>query len=442
MATMTLRTRSRVRFGLAAGAALTSVALIAGCSTNASNDTGEPSGTLRIVVSSADASDAAFKAINEAFEEKYPDVTVEFSPVPNDQAVAVIASRLSANNVDIVTMNVATIPDYVIGDVKSDEARGADAGVYLDLTDEPFMDNFTDSVLDVVAYNDQQLSVPLGLSYYTGAYYNKTMFEEMGLTLPTTWSEFVTLCETLEAAGISPLGIGGKDSWPAGLTMNAAVQGLYPTQEDKQDLARGLWSQDIKLTDDGPQEILDRVQQFYDFAQPNFAGVDYAAIPAGFANGEFAMTVDGTWNQPTIDAAVGDKFEYGYFPVPTSENADDNKFLGGKADLRLSVASGTKNKVTALAWLDFLTDPANYEAFAATAGFVPAEPDIPAGEFLDSIAVYTSTFSPAWDTQWTGNPNAGPNAGFPFNYPAIAPLGTSTPAEAAEIAEKDWAAGF
>lgn len=442
MATMKLRTRKGVRFGTAAVAALASLTLVTGCSTPANNESGEPSGTLRIVVSSADASDAAFEAISDAFMEKYPDVTVEFSPIPNDQAVAVIASRLSAANVDIVSTGVSTIPDYVVGDIKSDEVRGAEAGVYLDLTDEPFMDNFTESVLEVVAFNDQQLSVPLGLSYYTGAYYNKTMFEELGLEIPTTWSEFVALCETIKASGVSPLGIGGKDSWPAGLTMNAAVQALYPTPEDKQDLARGLWDQSVSLTDDGPQEVLDRVQQFYDFAQPNFAGVDYAAIPSGFANGEFAMTVDGTWNYPTIAAAVGENFEWGYFPVPTSDNAEDNRFLGGKVDLRLAVASSSKNQVTALAWLDFLTDPENYAGFVATAGFAPAESDIPAGEFLDSIAEYTSTFSPAWDTQWTGNPNSGPAAGFPFNYTAIAPLGTSTPTEAAESAEKDWLAGF
>src|SRR5665647_2166514 len=96
--------------------------------------------------------------------------------------------------------------------------------------------------------------------------------------------------------------------------MNAAVQGLYPTAQDKDGLHKDLWQQNVKLTDSTPVEVLERVETMYGFAQKNFAGVGYSAIPAGFAHGEFAMTADGTWSEPTIASAVGSKFEFGYFP--------------------------------------------------------------------------------------------------------------------------------
>ena len=62
--------------------------------------------------------------------------------------------------------------------------------------------------------------------------------------------------------------------------------------------------------------------------------------------------------------------------------------------------------------------------------------------FLDGISTYTSTFSPAWDTIWVSNQNAGPAAVFPFNYTAIAPLGTMSVQDAANQAQAAWSAAF
>jgi raffinose/stachyose/melibiose transport system substrate-binding protein len=75
-------------------------------------------------------------------------------------------------------------------------------------------------------------------------------------------------------------------------------------------------------------------------------------------------------------------------------------------------------------------------------GFSAAQPDIKASEFLTSIADYTSTYQPAWDTLWIANTKAGEDAVYPFNYPALSPLGTSSAEEAAQAAQAAWAAGF
>jgi raffinose/stachyose/melibiose transport system substrate-binding protein len=224
--------------------------------------------------------------------------------------------------------------------------------------------------------------------------------------------------------------------------MIAAVQGAYPTVADKDQLAEGLWKKQVSLTDPANVKVLQQVQQIYSWAEPNFAGVSYASVPAGFAAGQYAMTPDGTWDTPTIAAAVGSKFQYGYFPIPTSENPADNANLGGKVDLSLAVAAGTKNKTAALAYLSFFSQPQNYATYVKLSGTAPAEPNIPAGSFLTSIAKYTGTFSPAWDTIWIANSKSGAAASFPFNYPGIAPLGSGTAASAAQAAEKDWLAGF
>lgn len=445
MTTKSLRSRPAVRRGLALITLITAAGVLAACSSPGAAPTsagGTPTGTFNFIVSSSDASDAGFRAVNAAFEKKYPKVKVVFDAIPNANWPATSASRLTAGNVDLTLAGPKDVPSYVPASAKGDDARAADGGGFVDLTKEPFMKNLTPSVLKATAYKGKQYDVATGVSYYTGVYYNKSIFKKYNLQIPTTWSEFVTLCNTLKTNGVAPLGIGGKDGWPAGLTMIAAVQGLYPTTAQKNALQEGLYKNTVKLTDPLPTEVLQRVNQIYGFAQQNFAGVSYQSIPSGFANGSFAMTADGTWNQPTLAAAVGSKFDMGYFPLPTSDNAADNATLGGKIELTMAVPSNAKNKTAALAYLNFFTQPANYAKFVKLSGFASAEPNIPASAFLTSIAPYTKTFSPAWDTIFNSNPKAGAKAAYPFNYQGLAPLGTENVNQAATQSEKDWAAGL
>ena len=302
MATTKLRTRRTVRGVVAAVAAASTLFALGACSSGSDDDGGSSSsssssasasdikGDLHILVSSADASDAAFKSINAAFSKKYPNVNVDFSSVPNDSYPATKSSRLTAQNVDIfVVKNLVEVPDYAQG-AESDDALLAEGGGLLDLTNEPFMKNYTPSVLDAQAFKGKQYMVPTGLSYSTGVYYNKKIFSDNGIDVPTTWSELVAACDKLKAAGITPFGIGGKDEWPAGLLMLGAVGSAYPTLADKQKLSQDIWEQNVKLTDAGPEGILEKVQKIYSYAQKNFAGTGYDAIPAEFAKGETVRT--------------------------------------------------------------------------------------------------------------------------------------------------------
>ena len=49
--------------------------------------------------------------------------------------------------------------------------------------------------------------------YQWGVYYRKDLFEANGISVPTTWDEFVAACATLKAAGITPITIGSKYLW-------------------------------------------------------------------------------------------------------------------------------------------------------------------------------------------------------------------------------------
>ena len=49
-------------------------------------------------------------------------------------------------------------------------------------------------------YNDIQYGIPWSMDGKV-FYYNKTVFDELGLSIPETWDEFISLLDTLVAAG-------------------------------------------------------------------------------------------------------------------------------------------------------------------------------------------------------------------------------------------------
>ena len=44
-------------------------------------------------------------------------------------------------------------------------------------------------------------------------FYNKTMFDKLGLEEPTTWDEFIDLQESLLKEGVTPMAVGAREDW-------------------------------------------------------------------------------------------------------------------------------------------------------------------------------------------------------------------------------------
>jgi len=428
---------------LAGGLALSTGALISACSNSSSGTATVPSqpdqvsGDLNILVSSATGSDAGFKAVNDGFAKKYTGVKVNFTSIPNEDYNQARTARLSAGSIDVGLAFPVELPSYVPASNEGDDARLADAGGFVDLTGQPFLAKFNQSVMDKIKYKGKSYTVPTGLSYYTGMMYNKAIFSKYSASVPTTWDDFLSLCEMFKGKGVQPVGIGGKDT--AGINALALCQSLYPTADDKQNLAKGLYGYTVTLNTGTQLQLLQQLSQIYGLAEPNFAGVNYATMTSDFINGKFAMMNDGTWNVTSLQQGGGSKLDFGYFPLPASSTAGDNAFLGGKVELSLAVPSNAKNQPAAMAWLQFFSD--NYKLFNDKAGFAPSQTGVTSNAFYSSIADYTSTFQPAWDTIWIPDTKAGPNAQVPWNWAGLKPMGNLDVQAAADASEKDWEAG-
>ncbi len=410
-----------------------SAILLAGCSAPDGAQNGGDPVEINIIAPNNAPSDAGFQAVTEAFNEANPGIRAVYTGVAEYDTTR--AAQL-----------VACFPRQPLeftGGTANEDTLMAQGGLWADLTDESFMENYLPSVLESPRsmIDGRVYAVPTGLSYATGIYYNTQVFADNDLEIPSTWDELLDVIDTLQGAGVVPFGWGGLDGFPPALALYGLIGSYYPTDADKNELLEGIWDGSVDLSQGDPAEIMERLQVIYDNSSANSPGISIVESFGAFANGEFAMLFDGSWDQKTIREVVGSSFDVGMFPMPGSDDAAANQHLNGKLELQMCVAEASENKEAALKWLEFFSQPEQYTKFVAESGFAPSQPNIVTDDpFLASIAEYTTEFSLFWEAVFVGPQELAPEGALGFPYNQLAPLGSKTPGEASAAAEAAWEA--
>jgi raffinose/stachyose/melibiose transport system substrate-binding protein len=102
----------------------------------------------------------------------------------------------------------------------------------LDLTDESFMVNVTDSFKTAVSVNGRVYAAPVASSVVGGWLYNKRVYRELGLQVPHTWKDLLANMDKAQAAGKTALIGAYKDTWTSQLIILADeynVKAAIPT---------------------------------------------------------------------------------------------------------------------------------------------------------------------------------------------------------------------
>jgi raffinose/stachyose/melibiose transport system substrate-binding protein len=146
--------------------------------------------------------------------------------------------------------------------------------------------------------------------------YNKTIFEKAGVSVPTTWAEFIAACDKLKAAGYKTvIGLAAADKWPIS-HLQSWLWGDYagPDGINNVMFGNGRW-------DDKP--FVDAMQTLVDLGKAGYFGPDALAIGfqdymAKFQRGEIPMTFTGTFVVGDMLAALGADGlkDFGAFAAP------------------------------------------------------------------------------------------------------------------------------
>lgn len=294
--------------------------------------------------STSSSQNELFDHVVEAFNEEYPDITVEIQTGASDY-YSVLSTKINAGEVPdvFITMgykDLDTYGDYIY-DFSGDEELKA---VFDDL-----IDGYT---AGVVASDGKICGVPYSISAY-GYVYNKSLFEQAGIeTLPTTYDELADVCAKLEEAGITPFANGYKEWWIYKHSFSAFVGESF---ESFADMKAQLTDGTTTFSDlDKMEDMFNMLDLTLEHGVDKQLELDAAAAVAQFANGQAAMMNQGNWSTADI-LAIDPDIELGFIPEPIGNDASLSK-LDVSGTGCFSIAKDTEHFEAAKAFYLFLID--------------------------------------------------------------------------------------
>lgn len=311
------------------------------------------------------------KWFKQKVESTYPEITLDISNVPGDNlGIAKLTTTLgTADAPDIIaTWSYVTIIPPL-----------AKAGKLLNLSEfyaANRLENSFPKSVDVVKIDNKPYILPFhGLSSPV-IYYNKTIFNNLGLNVPKTETDLLDVSAKLRAGGYQPLAIGLKDQWQCSHMM----EGLIPriAGEDKHHKVELGSSQgqtaDVKWNDADLVAAFSKVKELNDKKVfiDNVLGVDFAAAKATFTQGKAGMIHSLSVEYPGLKAAMPDD-EMGYFYWPTF-NSNPSKANGIDSDCYV-VNAGTKYKAQVYKVLALLIGDESL-AEISKSGMFPSKTDV------------------------------------------------------------------
>lgn len=291
-----------------------------------------------------------FEQLAEAFMAEHPNINVTVSSPP--ESGTVIKTRVSSGD----------IPDIIAVGADQTYKDLADAGVYVDLSNDAALDLVHPAYLQTIR-DVSGMDEIYGIPYVANAnaiIYNKTMFEENGVAIPQTWDELLAAAETFKAAGITPFYFTFKDAWTTLPAWNVIAANTAGNQYFI-DYQAGVTT-DVE----GYREGLDMMKQLLAYGHDDNMGKTYPDGNTAFALGESAMYLQGIWAITDIKKANPD-IEVGIFPYPVG----DKTVISG-VDLLFSVADSSEHKEEAMLFINFLLEQQNATTFIENQGLFSA----------------------------------------------------------------------
>jgi raffinose/stachyose/melibiose transport system substrate-binding protein len=400
--------------------------------------------TLRVLVHQNPPMVEYMNTFNAQFEAAYPNVTVDMSVVGAGDLSTVTQTRLTANDIDVIDIfGFSNAAQPYMSDVTPPNWQTLiEAGLLLDITDQPFIANYDEATIrDAGSYDGKVYSVNLGRVTYSGMFVNLDLLAEVGVDVPTTWTGLVEACDTIVAAGYNCMTVGGGDGWPVFVGSYGLLGAEYP---DQAALVEGLWTGTLKWNDDKGIELFERYKVFAtDMLEQGVTGLNHDATPARYAAGDVAFMPTGSWQGPAVEAAEP-PFDWSYVPFPGSDDPEDNKYLFGKYDQGWAIASDSPNVETALNYVAMFSEPDNYQAFVDATGFIPTQPTATLeGKLGADVAPYLADFRVGYEQFWVQPKGAGQWANGGQGAQWFAPFNEwEDPVELANQAQADLQAGL
>lgn len=329
---------------LGAGGAIGAGALLAGLGSSRAGAAGShslfgqllassPSGTVTFGSNKADeVPKRAFDAMLAALP--YPDITIDVNTVDNNTFQENISNYLQQPD-DLITWFSGYRMRFfaargLLGDI-SDVWEG--------------LDGFSDGYKQASTGDDGNQYLIPSLTYPWAVNYSKSLFDEKGYTVPTTWDELIALADEMQADGITPFGLANDGGWPVMGTfdiLNMRING-YQFHVD-------LMAGNEEWTSDQVKEVFARFTELLPYHQSGANGRTWQEAGQALKAHEVGMYVLGTFVSEQFGDDVDD-LDFFAYPALNDEHGTDS--IDAPID-GFMMAANPRNEEGAKAVLGFL----------------------------------------------------------------------------------------
>lgn len=295
---------------------------------------------------------AQMEALNKAFKEKHPNVTIKRNSQSFDDLKKTTALALSGNDVpDVVQVNNA----------RADMGEFVKAGQLMSLAPYAekygWKDRFSESVLAKTSYSEDGVTFGSGTLYglpqtgeIVGIFYSKKKLEKLGIEAPKSWDEFFTALTKAEEKKEQPMLLGNIEKWP-GLHVFGPLQSNFVPGEDIVNL--GMGNEGASWTSDENLEALTTLGEWgkkgWLGSGPN--GQDYDAAWKEFTEGKAVFLPGGSWLAADMISAMKDDLGF----LPAFDGKDGKPTATGGTGIPFAVPAKAKQPDAAAAYIEFIT---------------------------------------------------------------------------------------
>ena len=369
-----------------------------------------------------------------AFAKKHPEIEIVFSPIVPTEYNAVLDAKLKAGTAgDLITCRPF--------DKSLDIFK---AGKLEALNDLPGMENFSELAKAAWSTDDGKttFAVPMA-SVIHGFLYNKTIFKELGLSVPTTEQEFLAVLEKIKQNGkYAPLVMGTKDQWESA-TMG--YQNIGPTLWDGETGRKGLIHGTAQYNQGGFLAAFEALAKWKPYLPEGYEALAYPDSQNLFAQGRGAIYPAGSWDI-SVFRQMNPKLDFGAF-APYTFAGKDKPVIDDHPDIAMGINAASKNKDAARTFLQWVATEEFAQLYAnALPGFFPLAnvkytlSDPVAEEFASWVTKDPTSFRCSYQIlSRNANPN---NENDLWNACAQVLNGSMTPQQAADFVQKNLASWY
>lgn len=276
-------------------------------------ETADFSGEELSILVSAGWMDNRYDATIERFEDTYG-VTVDLQTIPADQYSDLLQSKLATDScADIfwIQSNPFAIESTIVDPEK----------YCIDFTGASWEDLMPEARKTSCVYNDKLYG--LQIWHNSPEYvmvYNKTLFEENGWEIPSTYAELKELCAKIAEQGITPWFMPGADGWQHQLAF-FQIGGVY--EEATPGLYDALNTNQATFADN--EKMLEVLNEFKELSDAGYFGEDWIGTDSTNLGNEFgdrniAMAMANSSYIQQIKDDTGTEDEFGMFLIPLGDN--------------------------------------------------------------------------------------------------------------------------